>query len=83
MRDRGEVAIENGLRAARLAAGLSQGELATRAGTTRQTISALESGAYAPTMAVGLRLARELGRDVATPAEARAILGLPTDGHDG
>jgi 3-keto-5-aminohexanoate cleavage enzyme len=29
------------------------------------------------------RLSRELGREVATPAEARAILGLPTDGYDG
>jgi molybdate-binding protein/DNA-binding XRE family transcriptional regulator len=56
--------IENGLRAARREAGLSQGELAARADTTRQTIGALEAGQYAPTLAVALRLARALGRDV-------------------
>ncbi len=56
--------IGNGLRAARRAAGLSQGALAALAGTTRQTIGALEAGQYAPTMAVALRLARALGHDV-------------------
>ena len=56
--------IENGLRAARRAAGLSQSELAIRADTTRQTIGALEAGQYAPTLGVALRLARALGRDV-------------------
>ena len=56
--------IENGLRAARREAGLSQGELAARADTTRQTIGALEAGQYAPTLGVALRLARALGRDV-------------------
>src|SRR5215212_3780806 len=56
--------IENGLRAARHNLGLSQGELAARAGTTRQTISALEANLYAPTLGVALRLARALGREV-------------------
>ena len=56
--------IENGLREARRAAGLSQGELAARADTTRQTIGALEAGQYAPTLGVALRLARALGRAV-------------------
>ncbi|MDP8921700.1 MAG: helix-turn-helix domain-containing protein [Chloroflexota bacterium] len=49
------------LRAARAQAGLSQGELAARAGVTRQAVSAIESGKVAPTMAVALRLARVLG----------------------
>ncbi len=56
--------IENGLRDARRTAGLSQGELAARAETTRQTIGALEAGQYAPTLGVALRLARALDRDV-------------------
>jgi len=56
--------IQNNLREARRAAGLSQGELASRADTTRQTIGALEAGQYAPTLGVALRLARALGRDV-------------------
>lgn len=52
------------LRSARLRAGLSQGELAERAGVTRQAISAIESGKAVPTTAVALRLARVLGRRV-------------------
>ena len=58
--------IANGLRAARQAAGLSQGELAARAGVTRQTIGALEAQQYAPTLNVALRLARVLGQEVST-----------------
>jgi putative molybdopterin biosynthesis protein len=49
------------LRAARLRAGLSQGELATRAGVTRQAISAIEMGRAVPTMPVALRCAHALG----------------------
>lgn len=52
------------LRAARAQLGISQAELAHRAGVTRQAVSAIESGKAAPTMAVGLRLARVLGRRV-------------------
>src|SRR5258706_14335224 len=53
--------LEVRLRSARLKAGLSQGELAGRAGITRQAISAIEGGKAVPTTAVGLRLARALG----------------------
>ncbi len=49
------------LRSVRLRAGLSQGDLATRAGVTRQAISAIESGRTVPTVGVALRLARTLG----------------------
>ncbi len=52
------------LRAARAQLGVSQAELAQRAGVTRQAVSAIESGKSAPTMAVALRLARVLGRRV-------------------
>jgi molybdate-binding protein/DNA-binding XRE family transcriptional regulator len=52
------------LRAARAQLGISQAELAHRAGVTRQAVSAIESGKAAPTMAVALRLARVLGRRV-------------------
>jgi molybdate-binding protein/transcriptional regulator with XRE-family HTH domain len=62
MADRG--ALDVLLRAARLQRGLSQAELAVRAGVTRQAISAIESGKAAPTMSVALRLARALGRRV-------------------
>jgi putative molybdopterin biosynthesis protein len=52
------------LRSARLRVGLSQGELAARAGVTRQAISAIESGKAMPTIGVALRLARALGQPV-------------------
>ena len=52
------------LRAARAQLGISQSELAQRAGVTRQAVSAIESGKAAPTMAVALRLARVVGRRV-------------------
>jgi putative molybdopterin biosynthesis protein len=52
------------LRAARAQHGISQAELAQRAGVTRQAVSAIESGKSAPTMTVALRLARVLGRRV-------------------
>lgn len=88
MSEHNEPVVFNQLRAARRVAGLSQGELATLAGTTRQTIGALEAGQYAPSMAVALRLARALGRDVgdlfwladerpAVQAELLAIGELP------
>jgi molybdate-binding protein/DNA-binding XRE family transcriptional regulator len=49
------------VRAVRLARGLSQAELARRAGITRQALSAIEAGHYLPNTAVALRLARALG----------------------
>ena len=52
------------LRTERVRAGLSQGELARRAGVTRQAVGAIEAGRVAPTMGVALRLARVLGRRV-------------------
>ena len=52
------------LRAARAQLGISQAELAHRAGVTRQAVSAIESGKAMPTMSVALRLARVLGRRV-------------------
>lgn len=52
------------LKHARLARGLSQIELAERAGISRQALSAIESGAYQPGVSVALKLARELERSV-------------------
>ena len=53
-----------GLRAARSARGLTQAELARRAGISRQALGAIESGEYQPGVTVALRLARELGLSV-------------------
>lgn len=46
---------------ARSAAGMSQIELATAAGITRQAVSSIEAGYYIPNTTVALRLARALG----------------------
>ncbi|HEX7233560.1 MAG TPA: substrate-binding domain-containing protein [Candidatus Binatia bacterium] len=52
--------LENRLREKRLAAALSQKQLADVAGITRQAISALESDQYSPATSVALQLARAL-----------------------
>ncbi len=57
-------AIETYVRAARLAAGLSQEALAVRAGISRQAYLAVESGRATPSTEIALRLARALGRSV-------------------
>jgi putative molybdopterin biosynthesis protein len=51
----------NHLKTFRLKSGLSQSDLATRAGITRQAVSSIESNLYLPTTAVALRLAAVLG----------------------
>ena len=53
-------AFTNRLKAHRTQQGLSQGELAARAGITRQAVSAIESNLYLPTTVVALRLASVL-----------------------
>lgn len=53
-------AFVNSLKSVRLQHQFSQGELAARAGITRQAVSAIESNAYLPTTAVALRLASVL-----------------------
>ena len=50
----------NHLKSVRAQKGLSQSELATRAGITRQAVSAIESNLYLPATAVALRLASVL-----------------------
>lgn len=52
--------LENVLMQRRRECGLSQQELAQRAGVSRQTINALERGRYEPRLALALRLAGEL-----------------------
>jgi putative molybdopterin biosynthesis protein len=54
----------NAVRQARVQRGLTQGELARRAGISRQALGAIEAGTYQPGVAVALALARELGESV-------------------
>ena len=50
------------LKAARAAADMSQGDLAKLAGVTRQTISAVESGDYNPTINLCIAICKALGK---------------------
>lgn len=43
---------------------LTQAELAKRTGVTRQTIVALEAGAYTPSLAFAIRISRVFDRSV-------------------
>jgi molybdate-binding protein/DNA-binding XRE family transcriptional regulator len=52
--------VENRLRQVREAQGLSQADLASQAGITRQAVYAIEAGEYLPTTGVALRLAGAL-----------------------
>jgi putative transcriptional regulator len=49
--------VKNRLREARLALGLSQGELAERVDASRQTINAIEADKYDPSLPLAYRLA--------------------------
>jgi DNA-binding XRE family transcriptional regulator len=52
------------LRQRRLECGLTQSELAARAGVSRQLVAAVEAGRHAPAVDAALRLARALGTSV-------------------
>src|SRR5690349_9369053 len=54
------VQFSNYLKSVRTKQGLTQGELANRAGITRRAVSSIESNQYLPTTAVALRLASVL-----------------------
>jgi putative transcriptional regulator len=53
--------VTNSIRALREAAGLTQAELASRVGVTRQTLIAIEAGRYSPTLELAFQLARVFG----------------------
>jgi putative transcriptional regulator len=50
--------MHNLIRDLRGAAGLSQGALATEMGVSRQTINAIETGRYTPSLPLAIALAR-------------------------
>jgi putative transcriptional regulator len=53
--------LENRLKELREAKGWSQGELAQRLGVSRQTINAVETDKYDPSLPLALRMARLFG----------------------
>ena len=54
-----KIKIGNNLKLARVAADLTQEELAQRVGVTRQTIGLIEAGKYNPSLKLCLLLAKE------------------------
>lgn len=65
---------ENRVREFRRAARMTQAELGSAVGVSRQTIVSMEGGKYSPSVYLALRLARQLETSVeslfATPEEA-------------
>lgn len=59
-----ELEIGNRLKLARIAKGLTQGDLADLVGVTRQTIGLIEAGKYNPTLKLCLGLAKATGKSL-------------------
>lgn len=58
--------MNNRLRELRESQGWSQGELAERLEVSRQTINALETGKYDPSLPLAFRIARLFGTSIET-----------------
>jgi putative transcriptional regulator len=56
--------MTNRLRELRAAKAWSQGELAQRLGVSRQTINAIETGKYDPSLPLAFSIARLFGRSI-------------------
>ena len=56
--------MENDVRERRAGRGLSQGELGKVLGVSRQTINAIETGRYLPSLPLAIALARYFGTSV-------------------
>jgi putative transcriptional regulator len=56
--------VRNDVRALRVAKGLSQGELGEVLDVSRQTVNAIETGRYSPSLPLAIRLARFFGHTV-------------------
>jgi DNA-binding XRE family transcriptional regulator len=70
------------LRDARLAAGLSQAEVATAAGVSRQAVGAIEAGRHRPSVDAALAISRAIGAPVErlfgdAPSQAQPVAGAP------
>lgn len=56
--------MRNDVRERRLAKGLSQQQLGTDLGVSRQTVNAIETGRYLPSLPLALAIARYFGATV-------------------
>jgi len=78
------VDVLNHLKSLRTRRGLTQSELASRAGITRQTVSSIESNLYLPTTGVALQLASALAcrvEDIFSLAPAEETIDGTLVGH--
>jgi transcriptional regulator with XRE-family HTH domain len=62
------------IREARLAAGLTQAQLAARSGTSQATLSAYEGGAKSPSATTLARILAAAGRRLTTTAASRPVV---------
>lgn len=60
----GDARLGSRLKTVRTGAGLTQAELAERAGVSRKTINTVENGVFIPSTLLALSLARALGTTV-------------------
>jgi putative transcriptional regulator len=65
-----EAAVKNRLRALRAERGWSQAELAQRLGVSRQSVNAIETGRYDPSLPLAFRIARLFGLSIEAVFEA-------------
>jgi putative transcriptional regulator len=65
--------LENRVRKAREARGLTQAELAALVGVSRKTINTVENAVFVPSTVIALKLARALGEPV------EALFSLPAE----
>ena len=56
--------MKNNLRVARAIANITQADLATETGVSRQTINAVEAGKYVPSTVLALKMAKALNKTV-------------------
>ena len=56
--------MKNRIRIERAILNITQADLADRVQVSRQTINAIEAGKYSPTLALGMKIAREFDKGV-------------------
>jgi putative transcriptional regulator len=56
--------VKNAVRALRAERGWSQGDLAAELGVSRQSVNAIETGKYDPSLPLAFRISRIFGRPI-------------------
>jgi putative transcriptional regulator len=65
--------MKNQLRVLRAERAWSQAELAERLGVSRQTVNAIETGKYDPSLPLAFRIAEAFGRPIETIFEPNGV----------